>query len=46
MEWEEGDVLLFDNKAMAHARMNVDGKRTVVAGMVKCGNIEKSKCNY
>jgi len=33
VEWKQGDVLLIDNKAMAHARMNVLGSRIIVAVM-------------
>jgi len=33
VEWKQGDVLVIDNRAMAHARMNVAGQRTVVAVM-------------
>ena len=35
VEWEEGDVLVIDNKTMAHARMNVVGRRKIVAVMAK-----------
>ena len=35
VEWEQGDMLVIDNRAMAHARMNVAGPRTVVAVMAK-----------
>ena len=35
VEWEQGDMLVIDNRAMAHARMNVAGLRTVVAVMAK-----------
>jgi len=35
VEWEQGDVLVIDNKTMAHARMNVVGRRKVVAVMAK-----------
>ena len=33
IEWEKGDIVLINNKNMAHARMNCKGKRRVVATM-------------
>ena len=33
VKWKAGDILIIDNKNMAHARMNVTGPRKIVAAM-------------
>ena len=33
VKWKKGDVLIINNKKMAHARMNVTGQRKIVVAM-------------
>jgi len=33
VKWKKGDILIINNKKMAHARMNVTGQRKIVVAM-------------
>ena len=39
VEWQKGDVLIINNKKIAHARMNVTGERKIVAAMASTSKI-------
>ena len=39
VEWQKGDVLIINNKKIAHARMNVTGERKIVAAMASKSKI-------